>query len=81
MDLAHQAHLSMGFLRQEYWNGLVSPLPNPGIEPTSPALQADPLLLSLRRLTMRNILQKRKIDDSWKPTVWHRELYYCPAVT
>ena len=37
--------LSMGFSRQEYWNGLPFPspwdLPNPGIEPRSPALQAD----------------------------------------
>ena len=45
--------LSMGFPRQEYWNGLLglpfpSPgdLPNPGIEPASPALQADSLPLS-----------------------------------
>ena len=37
--IAHQAPLSMGFSRQEYWSGLpCSPpgdLPNPGIEPTS----------------------------------------------
>ena len=37
----------MGFSRQEYWSGLPfsSPgdLPNPGIEPGSPALQADAL--------------------------------------
>ena len=37
----------MGFSRQEYWNGLPFPspgdLPNPGIEPRSPALQADAL--------------------------------------
>jgi len=37
----------MGFSRQEHWNGLPfsSPgdLPNPGIEPTSPAFQADVL--------------------------------------
>ena len=37
----------MGFSRQEYWTGLPSPppggLPNPGIEPRSPALQADSL--------------------------------------
>ena len=37
----------MGFSRQEYWNGLSFPspgdLPNPGIEPGSPALQADAL--------------------------------------
>ena len=39
--------LSMGFSRQEYWSGLpfLSPgdLPNPGIKPWSPALQADSL--------------------------------------
>ena len=38
---------SMGFSRQEYWSGLPFPspgdLPNPGIEPGSPALQADSL--------------------------------------
>ena len=38
----------MGFSRQEYWSGLPFPppgdLPNPGIKPGSPALQADPLL-------------------------------------
>ena len=38
----------MGFSRQEYWSGLPFPspgdLPNPGIEPRSPALQADSLL-------------------------------------
>ena len=38
---------SMGFSRQEYWSGLPLPspgdLPNPGIEPMSPALQADSL--------------------------------------
>ena len=38
----------MGFSRQEYWSGLPFPspgdLPNPGIEPRSPALQADTLL-------------------------------------
>ena len=41
----HQAPLSMGFSRQEYWRGLPFPspgdLPNPGIEPRSSALQAD----------------------------------------
>ena len=45
--VAHQAPLSMGFSRQEYWNGLPFPssgdLPNPGIEPRSPALQVDAL--------------------------------------
>ena len=45
--VAHQAPLSMGFFRQEYWSGLPCPppgdLPNLGIEPRSPALQADSL--------------------------------------
>ena len=43
----HQAPLSMGFSRQEYWSRLPFPspgdLPNPEIEPGSPALQADAL--------------------------------------
>ena len=34
--VAHQAPLSMGFPRQEYWRGL--PFPSPGIEPRSPVL-------------------------------------------
>ena len=46
--VAYQAPLSMGFSRQQYWSGLpfLSPgdLPNSGIEPGSPALQADSLL-------------------------------------
>ena len=46
----HQAPLSIGFSKQEYWSGLPFPspgdLPNPGIEPASSALQADSLALS-----------------------------------
>ena len=42
--VAHQASLSMGFSRQEYWSGLPLPspgdLPHPGMEPRSLALQA-----------------------------------------
>ena len=42
--VAHQALLSMGLFRQEYWSGLPFPtprdLPNPGIEPESPAALA-----------------------------------------
>ena len=45
---ACQAPLSMGFSRQEYWSGLPcllsGELPDPRIEPRSPALQADSLL-------------------------------------
>ena len=46
--VAYRAPQSMEFSRQEYWSGLPFPspgdLPNPGIEPGSPALQADALL-------------------------------------
>ena len=49
--VACQAPLSMGFSRQEYWSELPWPppgdLPNPGIEPRSPALQVDSLPVEL----------------------------------
>ena len=42
MDIAHQAPLSMGFPRQEYWSGLLFPSPgdlsDPGVELMSLAL-------------------------------------------
>ena len=45
--LAYQDPQSMGFSRQEYWSGLPFPspgdIPDQGIEPGSPALQADAL--------------------------------------
>ena len=45
--VARQAPPSMGFSRQEYWSGVPFPspgdLPDPGIEPRSPTLQADAL--------------------------------------
>ena len=48
--VAHQAPLSRGFPRQEYWSGVPCPplrdLPNPGIEPASPTFQVDSLPLS-----------------------------------
>ena len=50
---ACQAPLSLGFYRQEYWSGLLYPppgeRPNPGIEPKSPALQADIFFLTALR--------------------------------
>ena len=52
LDLAHQAPLSMGFSREEYWSGLPFPspgdLPNPGIKPT---FLASPILVSLCHLS------------------------------
>ena len=47
--VAHQAPLSVGFARQEYWSGLPCPspgdLPNPGVEPHFLHRQADSLPL------------------------------------
>ena len=49
--VAHQSPLFMGFSRQKYWSGLpcLAPgdLPDPGIKPGYPALQADSLLSEL----------------------------------
>ena len=68
--IAHQSPLSMEFSRQEYWSGFPYPspgdLPNPGIEPRSPALAGrflttvplgKPLLfiLKMRKLKLRKV--------------------------
>ena len=54
--VAHQVPQSMGFSRQEYWSGLPFPppgaLPDPGIKPGSPALQADSLPTELLLLLL-----------------------------
>ena len=52
MDSTCQAPLSMEFSRQKYWSGLPFPspgdLPDPGIEPGSPALQSDSTIWATR---------------------------------
>ena len=52
--VAPQAPPYMGLSRQEYWSGLPFPslgdIPDPGIEPRSPALQADALPSELKGL-------------------------------
>ena len=66
--VACQAPLSMGFPRQEYWSGWLFPspgdLPCPGIEPRSPALQADSLPLSHKGIPGVN-LEDGESGDSW----------------
>ena len=58
--IAHRAPLSMGFSRHEYRSGLPFPypgdLPNPGINPGSPALQGDALLPELLGRPMLDFL-------------------------
>ena len=60
--VAHQAPLSMGFSRQEYWSGLPSPppgdLPNPGIEPVS---LMSPALASFTTGSLPLVPQDREI--------------------
>ena len=64
--IAHQALLSMGFSRQEYWSGLPIPpardLPNPGIRPAAPTstgsfFTTEPLGNTYWPLTLRLVLR------------------------
>ena len=63
--VAHQVSLPMGFSRQEYWSGLPFPspwdLPDPGIEPGSPALQADALPSEPPGKPKKNVKVKKKV--------------------
>ena len=77
--VAWQAPLSMEFSRQEYWSrqSLVSPrdLPNPGIEPGSPALQVDFYHLSHQgssedRQPSRKTIQNNDSEDD--PGSWEK---------
>ena len=65
--VACQALLSMGFSRQEYWSGLLFPspedLPDTGIEPRSPALQADSLPTELWKWKW----SRSVVSDSLRP--------------
>ena len=78
MDLAHQALLSMGFSRQQYWNGLpYTPpggIPNPRIKPASLMSSAsrgnffttsatcEVLMTRQRRLIM---MEEAALDSGW----------------
>ena len=94
--VAYQSPQSMEFSRQEYWSGLPFPspgdLPNPGIEPRSPTLQADALLseppgksLTLKKITDKYIRTKQlKVSiltkNSWGEItgkIWQKSNYFC----
>ena len=71
--VVHQAPLSMGFPRQEYWSGLLYPppeyLPDSGIKPASPAapeLQADSKPLSQQGSTSNLVLSLNRWEN-WDP--------------
>ena len=70
----------MAFSRQEYWSGLPFPapgdLPDPGIEPRSPALQADSLLSEplgkppIHTLPYVNLITSGKLLYSTRSSAW-----------
>ena len=78
--VAHQAPLSLGFSRQEYWSGLPCPppgdLPDPGIKPTSltsPAWQVDYLPLAAPEkpiLYMYDICIRQSQTPALSPTTF-----------
>ena len=59
----------MGFSRQEYWSGLPFPspgaLPDPGIKPGSPALQADSLPTELWRKPNSHLVNIYSVRLPW----------------
>ena len=85
--VTHQAPLSMGFPKQEYWSGLPFPssgdLSDPGIEPVSPALKADSLPLSYQGSPAVNFAnQYPMIFSIWgNPPLWEPRQRECPSTT
>ena len=82
--VAHQAPLSMGFPRQEYWNALPWDLPEPRTEhmsTLSPALQTGSLPLSHLAIPLWNMYhmlnQKRNMDATLLAVQWLRFHFWC----
>ena len=73
--VAQQAPLCMGFSRQEYWNGLPFPspgdIPDPGIEPGSPALRVESLPSVVQSLSCAQLFA----------TPWTAACQACPSLT
>ena len=78
-NVARQAPLSVRFPRQEYWSVLPFPspvdLPNPGVKPTSPALQVDSLPLSYREAA--GIARSKKSNKCWQSCGETGALIHC----
>ena len=83
--MAHQALLAVGFPRQAYWRGLPFPspghIPDPGIKPGSPALQADSLPSEPLGKPLTNLDSILKIRDiTWLAKVYTVKAMDFPAV-
>ena len=79
--IAHQGPLSMELHREEYWSGLSFPsprdLPNPGMEPTSPAWPADSLPLSqTKRQSHRHMSVNQGLVSKIQTSVMKRLLVF-----
>ena len=74
MDCSRQAPPSTEFSRQEYWSGLPFPspghLPDPGIEPESPILQADSLPFEPPGKQMDSLLSETPGER------WHYDYFF-----
>ena len=80
--VAHQAPLSMGFPRQEYWSGLPYPTPgdllDPGIKPASPALAGGlfttepPRKLTLVHGTLQNNELRNQRIFFFRSKIWDK---------
>ena len=72
--VAHQAPLSMGFSRQEYWSGLPCPppgdLPDPGIKPESPALAGKFFTKRATREALDHLLSHKKEKKNSLAATW-----------
>ena len=76
------ASLQPQFSRPEYWSGLPFPspgdLPNPGIEPRSPTLQADSLLSEPFILIVTSILAQSSENKAQISVLWWQNFLACP---
>ena len=87
--VAHQAHLSMRFTRQEYWRGLplLSPgdLPNPRIKPPSPALAGKFILPLSHWENLYSRVQFSSVQSDWTDSMRPHESQHtrppCPSPT
>ena len=81
--VAHQAPLSMEFSWQEYWNGLPFPspgdLPAPGIDPGSPALQAEGNGYPLQYSCLGNPMDFKRVGHDLG-TEQQQKIYVCMRV-
>ena len=77
--VAHQAPLSMGFPKQEYWSGLPFPspgnLPNPGIKPNTPASAGRVYTVPSGNLNVKK--KKKKIEISFNSLASKPYSNYC----